>query len=212
MRFLLRTILVTTTLIALVATGCHYRTTELESVSDDEHSTPTDLPAGYVRIDIARNNELNHTPFNPASDGYRPGSDESYFSDRFNDEIRSAMKRFSDYFSQFGEFGSLERSQQGLPSHWWIDDDFHGVSRVLMVDLLNVSLTRMDVLNGAQRELNSMEHDWMLLLAHNNDYNDVGEYVGLPGEYWIWITKDNIEIYSELDSDLETFYSSIENR
>ncbi|WP_442510501.1 hypothetical protein SH528x_002126 [Novipirellula sp. SH528] len=197
-------------MIALVVGGCFHPNSKHETASTEGHLTPMDLPIGFTRIDVKRNDQLNHAPFNLSSDGYRPGSDESYFSDRFNDEIGSTKERFSTYFSQFGEFGSLDRSTKGLPSHWWIDDDFHGVSRVLMVDLLNPALTRIEVLKGAQRELNALEHDWMLLLAHNNDYNDVGEYVGLPGEYWIWITKESVEIYSELDKDLETFYSSLD--
>ncbi|MEL7263922.1 MAG: hypothetical protein AAFP69_03790 [Planctomycetota bacterium] len=167
------------------------------------------LPKGISRIDLERNNELNHTPFNPAADAFRPGSNQSFFSDRFNQEIGDVIERFSNYFSRFGHFGSLERSHQKLPSHWWINDDFFGDSRVLMVDVLNRELTKFNIITGAQAELSEMNHEWMLLMAHNNDYDDIGDFVKAPGEFWFWVTRDHVEFYSELDGDLDHFYSSL---
>ncbi|XZE35490.1 hypothetical protein SH501x_000988 [Pirellulaceae bacterium SH501] len=167
------------------------------------------LPKGFSRIDLDRNNELNDTPFNPAADAFSPGSNQKLFSDRFNQEIIDAMERFSNYFSKFGHFGSLERSQQELPSHWWIGDDFSGDSRVLMVDVLNRELTKFNIITGVQAELSAMDHEWMLLMRHDNDFDDVGDFVGAPGEFWFWVTRDRVEFYSELDGDLDYFYSSI---
>ncbi len=165
------------------------------------------LPLGYRRIDSARNHELNTQPFNEAYDGYR--QDGSDFSDRFTREIREFKSMISDFCATFGVYGSLDRFLDKLPSDWWINDDHYSSARVLMIDILNPALTRYEVIEGAREVLRTFPHEWMLCFGHNNAYNDCGQHVGNPGEYWFWIKADRVEFYSELDSDLEVFFKSL---
>lgn len=165
------------------------------------------FPFGYYRIDFARNQEINTQPFNDAHDGYR--QDRRDFSDRFTREIIDFKDKISRYFAKFGEFGSLDRYMKNLPSDWWINDDHYNTSRVLMVDVLNPSLTRYEIIEGARDELQTFAYEWMLCLGHNNAYDDRGEHVGTPGEYWFWITADRVKFYSQFDSDLDNFFASL---
>ena len=121
-----------------------------------------DLPSGYTLIDLERNDEIDSVPFNVAAGAYDESSGKLTVSDWWNDEVSYVQKKFRDFFSKYGEFGSYERSYKKLPSDWWIDTDFASESRVLMVDILNPSLTRVEILEDAQAELSTLKNEWML--------------------------------------------------
>jgi hypothetical protein len=80
----------------------------------------------------------------------------------------------------------------------------------LFIDLLNPRLQSIEIIRGAQELLTTLEHDWMILLGHDNDYDATGQYVGDDGEYWIWITASKVEIYSERPEDIQLFMESIQ--
>lgn len=65
------------------------------------------------------------------------------------------------------------------------------------------------IVNAAQRELSKLPAKWMLLLGHDNAFDDIGMHVGRDGEYYFWITENKVEIYSEREEDLEVFYASL---
>jgi hypothetical protein len=163
------------------------------------------LPKGYSIIDRNEHDLINHTPFNPALDGY---ASESQFSASFAREISSVMTRFAKFFSKHGTFGSLERFEK-LPSDWWFDEDFFSNSRVLSVDLLSARMQRYEILEGVRAELLELDNEWMLCLGHRNEYNSLGEFTGDPGEYSIWITRTSVRLYSERIEDLDVFFESL---
>lgn len=166
------------------------------------------LPNAYFLIDELRNSELNTAPFNHAIDGMES---ESRFTDEFAAEIGETKKRFSNFFSKHGEYGSLERYDEKLPSDWWIGDDFYSTSRVLAVDILNPRLQVYAIIEGVRRELQKLDEDWMILMSHDNDYDALGDFVGRPGSYSIWIRADRVEIFTERPEDIEIFMNSLPN-
>ncbi|QEG22221.1 hypothetical protein MFFC18_20970 [Mariniblastus fucicola] len=193
-------------LIVLTTLGC---TTREYSAKDDKTqmaSTDSPLPNGYVIIDEARRNELNAVPFNDAVDGMET---ESRFTDEFAAEIADTMERFSKVFSKYGEFGSLERYEEKLPSDWWIGDDFYSTSRVLSVDILNPKLQDYKIVEDVRRELRKLESEWMLLMTHDNSYDALGDFVDRDGSYSIWIRSGSVEIFSERPEDIENLINSL---
>ena len=163
------------------------------------------LPQGYSIIDRHEHDSINHTPFNPALDGYES---KSQFSASFASEISVVMGRFTRFFSKHGTFGSLDRFKK-LPSDWWFNEDFFSNSRVLSIDLLSNKMQRHDVLEGVRTELLELDNEWMLLLGHHNEYNSLGEFTGDPGEYTFWITRTSVRVYSERIEDLNEFFESL---
>ena len=164
-----------------------------------------DLGDGIYLVDRVRHDYLNETEFNPETKGM---ASENMFTDKFAAEIANVMKACSDYLEQHGEFASLDRYGK-LPSDWWIGDDFYSTSRVLFVDLLNPELQTIEVIHGLQRLLSTLDHEWMVLLAHDNDYDAKGDYVGEDGEYSIWISASQIQIFSERPDDIHHFMESL---
>ena len=164
-----------------------------------------DLGDGIYLVDRVRHDFLNETEFNPETKGM---ASENMFTDKFAAEIANVIKVCSDYLEQHGEFASLDRFGK-LPSDWWIDDDFYSTSRVLFVDLLNTELQTIAVIQGLQGILSTLDHEWMVLLAHDNDYDAKGDYVGEEGEYSIWITASEVQIFSERPEDIHHFMESL---
>ncbi len=171
-----------------------------------EKSTEAESVEGLIFIDKARHDELNSSPYNPALDGM---ASKKRFSDKFAAEISAVREHFLNYFDKFGHYGSLERYNKKLPSDWWIDYDFFSTSRVLFIDLLNPELQNYDILHGAQKELSKLENDWMLLIGHDNDYDQLGDFVEKPGEYYFWINSKRIEVYTEREKDIQIFLNSL---
>ena len=167
------------------------------------------LAEGCYLIDEKMHEQLNTSPFNPAKDGT---ASEDKFSQDFASEISAVMTKVSDYFNTTGEFGNLERYSKGLPSDWWMDDDFDSTSRVLFVDLLNPELQTHQVLRGLQTELLELENDWMILVGHNNSFDAKGEYVEEAGEYYFWVDSKKIRVYSDRDEDIQVFMNSIREK
>jgi len=178
-------------LLTFFCLGCNSEKQVEKSNSHTAHSN--EIATNVFIIDAKRNEELNESPFNKAEDGMES---ENMFTDKFNNEIGEAMTLMSTYFEKHGEFGSLDRYGK-LPSDWWIGDDFYSTSRVLLVDLLNPKLQRLEVIRGVQAQLQDLPNDWMILLSHNNDHDRYGNYVGKEGEYFIWVTKDKVEVFSK---------------
>ena len=172
-------------------------------------STNSPLPNDYVIIDKSRHDELSTAPFNDAVDGMET---ESRFTDEFSKEIADTMERCSKLFSKYGKFGSLERYEEKLPSDWWIGDDFYSTSRVLSVDILNPKLQDYKVIEDVRRELGKLESEWMLLMSHDNDYDELGDFVGGDGSYSIWIRADGVEIFFERPVDIENLINSLPPR
>ena len=164
------------------------------------------LPASYLLIDTQRHQQLEKTMFNPAKDGL---ASELKFSEEFNNEIRRIMKACSKVLSRYGEYGSYDRYRQGLASDWWISDDFYSISRVLSVEILNPKLQSFTVIESLREVLPTLPTKWMLLIGHDNDYDDKGVYVGREGEYWFWVREEGIEVYVERPDDLIPFYRSL---
>ena len=160
----------------------------------------------YEIINLEEHQKIQTTPFNEDKNGLETPNT---FSDKFNNEIGQAMEVFKKYFEQHGKFASLERYDEGLPSDWWIGDDFYSTSRVLFIDILNTKLISYDIILGAQKELKKLESNWMLMVGHDNDYDDKGEHVGKPGEYYFWITIDSIKVYSERPEDIAKFTETV---
>jgi hypothetical protein len=158
------------------------------------------------RIDKNRHDQLEMVTYNPAINGMK---DKYNFTDDFKSEIREVDKLFSDYFNKYGKFGSYDRYCDKKPSDWWIDDDGYSTNRVLFIELLNPKLQKINIIKGAQKILYKIKNDWMLRIGHKNLYNASGEYVGLPGEYYFWVTKSKIEIYSEKDDDILILLKSL---
>ena len=172
------------------------------SCKDEEKSLPVD----YILIDKQRHEQLSKTMFNPADDGLES---EKRFSDQFNKEILHTMKACSDYLAQYGEFGSYKRYKDGLESDWFIGEDFYCVSRVLFIDILNPKLQSYSIIQGLRNILSSFPTKWMLMVGHNNDFDNKGQYVEREGEYYFWIREEIVEIYKERDEDLSQFYHSL---
>lgn len=164
-----------------------------------------DLGDGIYLVDRVRHDFLNGTDFNPETNGM---ASENMFTEKFAAEIANVMTVYSDYLEQHGEFASLDRYGK-LPSDWWIGDDFYSTSRVLFVDLLNPELQKIEVIQGAQDLLSTLDHDWMVLLSHDNDYDAKGNFVGKEGEYSIWITASKIQVFSERPEDIHHFMESL---
>ena len=164
------------------------------------------LPNAYFLIGESRNNKLNTVPFNAAMDGMES---ESMFTDKFASEIAETRKRFSNFFSKHGEYGSLGRYDEKLPSDWWIGDDFYSTSRVLAVDILNPKLQVYAIIEGVRQELRKLDEEWMILMSHDNDYDALGDFVGHPGSYSIWIRADRVEIFTERPQDIENLINSL---
>jgi hypothetical protein len=156
-------------------------------------------------IDREEHDSINHTPFNPALDGY---ASKSQFSATFAQEISVVMTRFTRFFSKHGTFGSMDRFEK-LPSDWWFNEDFFSNSRVLSIDLLSPRMQRSDILEGVRSELLELDNEWMLLLGHRNEYNSFGEFTGDPGEYAFWVNRTSVRIYSERTEDLKVFFESL---
>lgn len=157
-------------------------------------------------IDKNRHDKLNMDPYNAALDGMK---DKNNFSDEFTSEILEVKKLFTNYFNRFGKFGSLERYYDKKPSDWWMNDDTYSTARVLFIDLLNPKLQEITIIQGAQKELFKLKNDWMLMIGHKNDYDALGEFIGKTGEYYFWVTKNKIEIYSEKEDDILLFMKSL---
>jgi len=169
--------------------------------------TQRNLPQNYVLIDKSRHEQLRTTEFNPAEDGYESAN---RLSDRFVDEIHQIKVACSEFLAIHGEFGSVDRYVKQLPSDWWIDDDVFSVSRVLFIELLDSRMQTCTVVEGLRSVLHRLRADWMLMVGHDNAYDNRGQFVGKPGSYYFWIRKETVEIYSETPEDLETYYSSLD--
>ena len=164
------------------------------------------LPEGYSLIGKDRHEQLTVGEFNPALDGMES---ESRFSETFNDEIQQVMTACSKFLAQHGEFGSYQRSKNGLASDWWISDDFYSVSRVLHVDLLDSRMQTYSIVQGLREILVKLPSVWMLAVGHENAYDNRGQWVGKPGEYCFWIRRENVEIYSKRGKDVLSFFESL---
>jgi hypothetical protein len=166
-----------------------------------------ELPPGYVIIGKERHKQLETNMFNPAGDGLVA---ENRFSDRFYNEIASVIKACSEVLAQHGEFGSQDRYYKGLASDWWMDDDFHSASRVLFIDVLDRRMQTHVVMEGLRNILFKLPSDWMLMVGHDNGFDNRGQFVGEAGSYYFWIRKEIVEVYSERPEDIATFYCSIQ--
>jgi hypothetical protein len=164
------------------------------------------IAEGCFLIDSCRHKQLQSTPYNPAVDGM---ASKNMFTHKFAKEIANTRNVFSEYFEKHGEFGSQERYAQGLPSDWWIGDDFYSTSRVLCIDLLNPKLQDFKIIRGAQEILSKLDNKWMLLIGHDNDFDARGVFVGKPGTYSIWVTSEEIEVYTEREEDIKVLLDSV---
>ena len=117
------------------------------------------------------------------------------FSEQFNNG--SVMEACTDLLARHGVFGSQDRYSKGLASDWWINDDFFSVSRVLSIDILDARLQTYVVMEGLRNLLFNFSSDWMLMVGHDNAFDNRGQFVGKPGSYYFWIRKEIVEIYSE---------------
>ena len=208
---LIRTHYIISTMVVFAGIGCISEDIKERSVVSSNDSDTFEgrrLPNAYFLIDELRNSELNTAPFNHAIDGKES---EARFTDEFAAEIGETKKRFSTFFSKHGEYGSLERYNEKLPSDWWISDDFYSTSRVLAVDILNPKLQVYAIVEGVRQELQKLDEDWMILMSHDNDYDALGDFVGRPGSYSIWIRADRVEIFPERPEDIEIFMNSLPN-
>ncbi|MFH2060421.1 MAG: hypothetical protein ABIJ59_16170 [Pseudomonadota bacterium] len=195
-------------IIALLFLNCNCsKAGQKSNMPSEENSKLNMIKEGCYLIDRNRHEKLNTTPYNPAQNGQQ---NKNRFSDNFASEISDIMECFSNYFNKHGKYGKLERYGKES-SDWWIDSDFYSTSRVLFIDLLNPKLQDYKIIQGAQNELAKLQNNWMLMIGHNNEYDALGNYVGKPGEYYFWITKQKIEIYSEREEDILIFIKSIKN-
>ena len=139
------------------------------------------LPTGYSLIDIARQKQILDTAFNPPSE---------------DQELNDVLEKLHEYFSTLGEFGSQERYEKGEDSDWWINEDGFSDWRSVGVDLLNPKLQTYEVIEGVRAILASFPERWMVFLYHHNIYDAKGRATSNEGEYCIWITLDEVEIFS----------------
>jgi hypothetical protein len=167
------------------------------------------LPLGYVLINKERHEQLNATMFNPAADGKES---ENRFSDKFNTEISNIMESCSEFLGRHGEFGSVDRYVEGLPSDWWINSDFFSVSRVLFIELLDSKMQSYAILEGLRELLFKLPSEWMLMVGHDHAYdNNAGESGEEAGSYYFWIRKEMVEVYSDRPEYLDAFYRSLDD-
>ena len=166
----------------------------------------TPLPNGYTIIGLDRHTELTNSPFNPDLNGQE---NENRFTEEFANELANVKTKLHSFFEKYGVCGSLERSENGLSSDWWINCDHYSTSRDVFVDLLNPKLQSRELITALQNEIATFDNDWMIILSHDNAYDATGEFTGKPGEYSIWVSPERVEIYSERVDDVQNLLDSL---